>query len=119
MKKSKPNIVYISLPNSKHFEWAKKSLNYKYNTVVDKPITSNEKQLNELIELSKKIKKVTHYNGELKFDKSKPDGMRLKVLDISRIKKINWKPKISLEQGLDYTYKFFTSEKKYYEKIKK
>ena len=58
LKKSKPNIVYISLPNSKHFEWAKKSLNYKYNTVVDKPITSNEKELNELVELSKKNKRL-------------------------------------------------------------
>ena len=58
LKKCKPTIVYISLPNSKHFEWAKKSLNYKYNTVVDKPITSNEKQLDELVELSKKNKRL-------------------------------------------------------------
>ena len=58
LKKCKPTIVYISLPNSKHFEWAKKSLNYKYNTVVDKPITSNEKQLDELVKLSKKNKRL-------------------------------------------------------------
>ena len=58
LKKSKPNIVYISLPNSKHFKWAKKSLNSKYNTIVDKPITSNEKQLNELVELSKQNKRL-------------------------------------------------------------
>tara|TARA_B100000963_G_scaffold275841_1_gene244090 strand:- start:590 stop:1510 length:921 start_codon:yes stop_codon:yes gene_type:complete len=73
LKKSKPNIVYISLPNSKHFEWAKKSLNYKYNTVVDKPITSNEKQLNELIELSKKNKRLlvesTFFNYHLQMKK--------------------------------------------------
>ena len=31
LKNCKPPIVYISLPNSKHFEWAKKSLNYKFN----------------------------------------------------------------------------------------
>ncbi len=58
LKISKPNIVYISLPNSNHFEWAKKSLNCKYNTIVDKPITSNEKELNELIKLSKKNKRL-------------------------------------------------------------
>ena len=58
LRKSKPNIVYISLPNSEHFKWAKKSLNYNYNTVVDKPITSNAKQLNELVELSKKNKRL-------------------------------------------------------------
>ena len=73
MKQSKPNIVYISLPNSKHFEWAKKSLNYKYNTIIDKPITSNEKQLDELIELSKKNKKIlvesTFYNYHIQMKK--------------------------------------------------
>lgn len=58
IKKCKPNLVYISLPNSEHFFWAKRSLNYKYNTIVDKPITSNEKQLNELIYISKKYKKL-------------------------------------------------------------
>ena len=73
LKKCKPTIVYISLPNSKHFEWAKKSLNYKYNTVVDKPITSNEKQLNELVELSKKNKRLlvesTFFNYHLQMKK--------------------------------------------------
>ena len=73
LKKSRPNIVYISLPNSKHFEWAKKSLNYKYNTIVDKPITSNVKQLNQLIELSKKKKKIlvesTFYNYHIQMKK--------------------------------------------------
>ena len=58
LKKCKPSIVYISLPNSEHFIWAKKSLNHKYNTIVDKPIASNENQLEELIELSKKNKKL-------------------------------------------------------------
>jgi len=56
LKNCKPKIVYISLPNSKHFEWAKKSLNHICHTIVDKPITSNKKQLSELIDLSKKIK---------------------------------------------------------------
>ena len=58
LKKCRPSIVYISLPNSKHFIWAKKSLNHKYNTIVDKPITSNVKQLEKLIELSRKNKRL-------------------------------------------------------------
>ena len=73
LKKSKPNIVYISLPNSKHFVWAKKSLNYRYNTIVDKPITSNEKQLDELVELSKKNRRLlvesTFFNYHLQMKK--------------------------------------------------
>ena len=58
LKNCKPAIVYISLPNSKHFVWAKRSLNHRYNTIVDKPITSNKKQLAELIDLSKKNKRL-------------------------------------------------------------
>ena len=58
LKKCKPTIVYISLPNSKHFVWAKRSLNRKYNTIIDKPITSNVRQLDELIKLSKKNKRL-------------------------------------------------------------
>ena len=73
LKKCKPNIVYISLPNSKHYEWAKKSLNRKYNTVIDKPITSNVKQLDELIKLSKKNKRLlvesTFFNYHIQIKK--------------------------------------------------
>ena len=73
LKKCKPNIVYISLPNSKHYEWAKKSLNRKFNTIVDKPITSNIKQLDELIKLSKKNRRLlvesTFFNYHIQIKK--------------------------------------------------
>ena len=73
LKKCEPNIVYISLPNSKHYEWAKKSLNRKYNTIVDKPITSNIKQLDELIKLSQKNKRLlvesTFFNYHIQIKK--------------------------------------------------
>ena len=73
LRKCKPSIVYISLPNSEHFVWAKKSLKYKYNTMVDKPITSNEKQLEELIKLSNKNKKLlvesTFFNYHIQMKK--------------------------------------------------
>ena len=73
IKKCRPNLVYISLPNSKHFYWAKKSLNNKCNTIVDKPITANRKQLNELIDLSKKNNKLlvesTFFNYHLQMKK--------------------------------------------------
>ncbi len=72
-KKCKPSIVYISLPNSEHFVWARKSLHNKYNTIVDKPITINDKHLNELIELSKKNKRLlvesTFFNYHIQMKK--------------------------------------------------
>ena len=86
LKKCKPNLVYISLPNSEHFFWAKRSLNYKYNTIVDKPITSNEKQLNELIHISKKNKKLlvesTFYNYHIQMKRI------IKMYKDDRFKKI-------------------------------
>ncbi len=46
------------------------------------------------------IKRLVGYEGELKFDTSKPDGTPRKLMDVSRIKNMGWEPKISLEQGI-------------------
>lgn len=54
----KPDIVYISLPNSLHFKWAKKSLNKNIHVVVDKPITLKLAHSKELIKLSIKKKRL-------------------------------------------------------------
>ena len=40
------------------------------------------------------------YNGEVKFDTSKPDGTMLKLLDISKIKSLGWDPKIKIREGI-------------------
>ena len=58
-----------------------------------------------ILELAKKIMKIVGYVGDLRFDSSKPDGMRQKLLDSSRIRKLGWKPKINLEDGLVKVYK--------------
>ena len=51
------------------------------------------------------------YKGEILWDKSKPDGTPKKNLDISRIKHLGWKPRITLEQGIIDTLKSY--EKQY------
>jgi GDP-L-fucose synthase len=40
----------------------------------------------------------------IKFDRSKPDGVKRKLLDITLAKKYGWKPKVSLSDGFDKTY---------------
>jgi GDP-L-fucose synthase len=57
--------------------------------------------------LSEIIKKIVGYKGQIKFDKSKPDGMKRKILDITLIKKLGWKPKYNLNKGLQMSYKDF------------
>ena len=44
---------------------------------------------------------------QIKYDKSKPDGVFRKVLDIKLAKKYGWKPTFSLEKGFEITYKDF------------
>tara|TARA_Y100000739_G_C20595060_1_gene459913 strand:+ start:214 stop:1212 length:999 start_codon:yes stop_codon:yes gene_type:complete len=56
-------------------------------------------------ELAQKIKEITSFKGTIKWNKDKPDGTFRKLLDVSKINKIGWKSKISLDQGLNITYK--------------
>ena len=46
-------------------------------------------------------------NDELVFNKSYPDGTKRKILDNSFMKKLGWKPKISLYKGLSDTIKWY------------
>ena len=53
-----------------------------------------------IIELINIIMEELDYNGEIKFDKSKPDGTMLKLLDNSKIKSLGWYPKIEIREGI-------------------
>jgi len=55
-------------------------------------------------ELAVLMKEVTGFQGEIVYDRSKPDGMMRKVLDVSRINSLGWKPRVSLKEGLNKTY---------------
>ena len=58
-------------------------------------------------ELAETLAKVTGFKGQLVFDCSKPDGTPRKLMDVSRLKSLGWKPTISLEDGLRDTYQWF------------
>ncbi len=60
-------------------------------------------------DLSCKISNIIGYKGNIEFDSSKPDGAPRKCLDASKIKSLGWKSKISLEEGLERTYKYYLS----------
>ena len=61
-------------------------------------------------ELANKIASQTKYKGKILWDLSKPDGTPKKLLNISRIKKMGWKPKIKLEDGIREAIKDFNSQ---------
>ena len=50
------------------------------------------------------IKKITNYEGELKWDTSKPDGTPRKLMDVSKLHALGWKHQIDLETGIKSVY---------------
>jgi GDP-L-fucose synthase len=55
---------------------------------------------------------VVGFIGTLAFDKTKPDGTPRKLLDVTRITKLGWQPKISLREGIKSTYEWFLKNRK-------
>ena len=62
-------------------------------------------------ELTKLICKIINFHGTIKYDKTKPNGTYRKLIDSSRIRKINWKPKISLTEGISFVIKELNQSK--------
>ena len=63
-------------------------------------------------ELAELIKKITGFEGNIKWDSSKPDGTPRKLLDVSRISALGWKAQISLEDGIRSTYEWYKANQK-------
>lgn len=53
------------------------------------------------------IKNVVGYEGEIKYDTTKPDGMMRRMVDSTRINDIGWRAKTSLEEGIKQEYNWF------------
>jgi len=66
-------------------------------------------------ELANIISNVVGFPGHTEWDTSKPNGTPRKVLDVSKIKSLGWKPKISLNEGILSTYNIFASKYESYE----
>jgi GDP-L-fucose synthase len=58
-------------------------------------------------QLAELVSEVVGFTGELKWDRSKPDGTPRKLLDISKIRELGWQPKISLRDGVGRFYEWF------------
>jgi GDP-L-fucose synthase len=58
-------------------------------------------------ELAQKVANAAGFIGDIEWDTSKPDGTPRKVLDVSRIKALGWKPTITLEDGIASTIAWY------------
>ena len=60
--------------------------------------------------LAATVKNITHYQGALEFDTSKPDGTMRKVMDVHKINALGWHPSVTLEEGIRRTYEDFVEK---------
>ena len=58
-------------------------------------------------ELAELICDVVGFDGDLTWDKTKPDGTPRKLLDVTKLNKLGWRPTISLREGIARTYDWF------------
>ena len=61
-------------------------------------------------ELAETIKDVVGFKGGITWDISKPNGTPRKVMNVDRMKSLGWKPKISLREGIESTYKWYKDD---------
>ena len=77
--------------------------NYEGNETVNIG-TGKELTIKQLTEL---VAKVIGYNGEIKWDVSRPNGTPRKLLDVSKLHSLGWNHKVELEDGIKISYNDF------------
>jgi GDP-L-fucose synthase len=63
-----------------------------------------------IAEFARVVAAVVGYTGDVSFDTSRPDGTPRKWLDISRLDKLGWRARTSLEDGIKLTYQAYLAE---------
>lgn len=58
-------------------------------------------------DLAEMIQKITGHQGEIEWDKDKPDGTPRKLMDVSKMNAQGWQASIKLEEGIAKTYQWF------------
>lgn len=56
------------------------------------------------------IKEIVDFKGRIAFDSSKPDGTMRKLLDVSKLTDLGWKPKVNLSDGVKELYKIYLTD---------
>jgi len=62
-----------------------------------------------ILELAEMVSDVVGYKADINWDASKPNGTPQKLLDVSRLTKLGWQPKISLKDGIREVYQWYQS----------
>jgi len=76
-------------------------------------INSGTEEEVSIKQLALLVKEIVGFEGELKFDTTKPDGTPRKLMDSSRLHNLGWRHQTSLKDGLKLTYQRFLQEIEY------
>jgi GDP-L-fucose synthase len=61
-------------------------------------------------ELAELIREVVGFEGQIRFDASKPDGTPRKLLDVTRLFAMGWRPRIKFRSGIASTYDWYAKQ---------
>jgi len=61
-------------------------------------------------QLAMTLKEISGFKGKITFDVTKPDGAMRKLLDNTRIRKLGWKPKVGLAEGIAKSYQEYKAK---------
>jgi GDP-L-fucose synthase len=86
---------------------AEASIYLMKNYQDNEPINIGSGKDYTIVEMAEIIKREVGYKGEIIFDPSLPDGVLKKLQDITRIRRLGWKPIVSLVEGVHLTYESF------------
>jgi GDP-L-fucose synthase len=89
--------VYVMNLNKVTYQQQTKPMLSHINVGMGKDLTIKK--------LAETVAKVIGFRGQIEFDFTKPDGVKRKLMDSTRLNSFGWQPKTCLEQGLKQTYK--------------
>lgn len=87
------------MANAVKFVLENKTSEFLYNVGKGEDLTIKE--------LARIIQSEVGFEGEIRWDSTKPDGTPRKIMDSSKLRKMGWKPKIELINGIASTYKWY------------
>lgn len=64
-----------------------------------------------ILDLAHLVAQTVGFKGEIKMDPSKPDGTMRKLMDVSRLERMGWKARISLEDGVRHAWRWYMAHR--------
>ena len=66
-----------------------------------------------IAELATLVAEVVGYKGEIRWDRTKPDGTPRKLLDCRRMTALGWTPRVLLQEGIGSTYRWYVQQNRF------